>query len=187
MRRRRDSKVDQKTPAIWRIAEHMMQFTGSYTEMVDMFEALAWNIYVYDARGRVVPAMSKYNQSMQMVFREWALGRGRVDVWGFVVDYAINQWSDAAYAFQARRIDQLAFSVGWQAPRGLNASLENAYQQAGGYKHDFLSQAWIRSQSRLFRSLDVSRSRRVQSLFQRRRLPLAFQQPASSFGVWSAT
>ena len=67
VRRRRDSKVDQKTPAIWRIAEHMMQFTGGYTEMVDMFEALAWNIYVYDARGRVVPAMSKYNHSMQMV------------------------------------------------------------------------------------------------------------------------
>ena len=82
VRRRRDSKADQRVPAIWRIAEHMMQFTGSYTEMVDLFEALAWNVYVYDARGRVVPAMSKYNHSLQMVFREWALGRGRVDVWG---------------------------------------------------------------------------------------------------------
>lgn len=161
-RRRRS---DQKIPPWYSSIMHTITRTlGAASEVVDVMEAMAWNLYSLDGRGRAVQTMLKYNRNMAFSFREYALGRARLDTWGFVTDAAIQQWSDAAYAFQAREQDRLALQLGWKAPVGITSHYRGMMRGTKEWEDD-VSSSWIRSQSRWFRSKDVWRARRVQSLW----------------------
>lgn len=164
-RRRADRKVP---PAYTKLMKLITATLGSASEVGDMLEALAWNMYALDARGRPVLAMVKWNKNMSYVFHMYSQGKAKIDDWGFLVDFAVNQWSDAAYAFQSREQDKLAFQLGWKAPIGITSAAHHEMRLAGeNPKNADVSSQWVRSQSRWFRSQDVWRSQRVRSLFRR--------------------
>lgn len=160
--RKKDTKV---RPAIYGVVNALISATyGTYSEIVDALEALAWNVYVLDKRGRPVQAMVVYNRNMAYVLRQVYDGYAKVDMQGFALDFTVNQWSDAMYAFQSRKMDEVALSLGWNAPVGITSYAQKGFQKG----QNDVSSEWIRSSSRFIRSLDHGRAARVQSLW---RLP----------------
>lgn len=120
---------------------------GPMSEVGDFVDALVWNVYALDGRGRPIQAMLKWNRNMNFVLRKVAMGQAKVDLWGFAVDFAIQQWSDAAYAFNSRKQDEAALQLGWKAPRGISTVYRNELRMMEGWQDD-VSSSWVRSQSR---------------------------------------
>lgn len=158
-------KKDQKArPQLVRVVNALITATyGTYSEIVDALEALVWNVYVLDKRGRPVQAMLVYNRNMAYVLTLLWEGRARADLFGFALDFTVNQWSDAMYAFQSQKVDAIALDLGWKAPIGINSYAHKGFHRTEGQRD--VSSEWIRSSSRFIRSLDHGRAARVQSLF----------------------
>lgn len=169
--------------ALFQVINRMLTAAHSMDEAVDAASAVAWNVYVLDARGRPVQLMRVNGQDTGQALLAASEGTAKLDVAGAAVDYAANQWSDAAYAWQQHVQDDLAKQMGWKGPVGITTAYQHERRLAGDYGNDVSSQ-WIRSQSAWFRSQDVWKQDRVRQLFGRApRAPVRSSEIRVAYGV----
>lgn len=161
---------------LFQMINSFLRSAHSMDEAVDAASAVAWNVYVLDGRGRPVQLMRVNGQNTGEALLAASFGQAKLDIAGAAVDYAANQWSDAAYAWQQHVQDDLAKQMGWKGPIGITTAYQHERRLAGDFGNDVSSQ-WVRSQSNWFRSQDVWRADRVRSLWGR--------QPVSGHVRWS--
>lgn len=116
VRRRKDTKANRR---MLKAAHKLVNVTyGSYSEVMDFLEALAWNVYEVRGGKRVL-VMSTNGGSVFQTLDGLAKGRYEVDLASLIVDYAFMQAQD----FVIGRMGQLATesainNLGWTSPQG---------------------------------------------------------------------
>ena len=121
--RKKDTKANRK----WLKAGHkLINVTyGTYTEIMDAVEALAWNTYI-EQNGKRIPAMALEDGKLVPVLDGILDGKYEVDIPQFVVDFAIMQSMDFLQAkFSQRILDQSVDQGWWQSPIGPQGFVSN--------------------------------------------------------------
>jgi len=102
-----------------RMLRGALDMFGKASEVVDAYEAVIWAVYVQDANGNIVPALTR--MSHREVLQALALRDPtvRFDVIGAVENYVLMQLSDYAVGKTMQRLDQNALAFGWNKDLGL--------------------------------------------------------------------
>jgi hypothetical protein len=104
-KRRKDTKANRR----WIKAAHkFVNVTyGTYSEIQDAMEVIAWNAYVVDSKGNKIPAMVLEDGSLLRVMRGVGRGEYDLDIGATIIDYAVMQATDALQGqFSKRIVDQ---------------------------------------------------------------------------------
>ena len=118
-RRRSDAKANRK----WLKATHMLISVtfGTYTEILDLLEALAWNSYAM-RNGEKVGAMPLENGKLVDILIGVLDGKYDVDMEQLIIDYAYMQLQDFIIGKTSQAITSSVIdSGGWQSPIGPEA------------------------------------------------------------------
>lgn len=104
------AKKDQKSGSKWysRFIRLINRTWGTWTEVLDFWDAFAWN--VYDQEGRY--AMAVTGGDPAAILNGIASGRFRLDFQEFVYDWAVNQLGDSLIAAQNRYVNKSLQGVG---------------------------------------------------------------------------
>ena len=130
-KRRKDRKANRR----WiKAAYKFVNMTyGTYTEVQDAMEVIAWNAYVIDSKGNKIPAMVLEDGSLLRVMRGIGRGEYELDLGATVIDYAVMQATDALQGkFSKRIVDQSIDQGWWTSPQGPQGFVNN---QTKGFDH----------------------------------------------------
>lgn len=125
-RRRKDVKANRK----WLKITHMLISVtfGTYTEILDLLEALAWNSYEM-RNGNKVPAMALENGKLVSILTGVLEGKYDVDMEQLIIDYAFMQLQDFLIGRTSQAITSSVIdSGGWQSPIGPEAFVNKINQ-----------------------------------------------------------
>lgn len=130
-KRRKDTKANRR----WIKAAHkFVNVTyGTYSEIQDAMEVIAWNAYVVDSKGNKIPAMVLEDGSLLRVMRGVGRGEYDLDIGATIIDYAVMQATDALQGqFSKRIVDQSIDQGWWTSPQGPQGFVNN---QTKGFDH----------------------------------------------------
>lgn len=101
-KRRKDTKAHSK----WlKAAGKMISMTyGTYTEVRDVMEAIAYNAYVINDKGEMVSAVAIEDGSMLKVMKGIGEGRYELDIGKTIVDFTVMQATDAIVGKMNKKI-----------------------------------------------------------------------------------
>lgn len=114
-RRRRDGKYNT---VIGQVMEAIDMTFGTYTEVMDFAEAVAWNIYGQNVAGENALAMTLENGSYVGVMKGVLDGRYDLDPIGAMTDYAAAQSQDKFIGRLSKAQQQTFNELGWESPIG---------------------------------------------------------------------
>lgn len=123
----RPRKKDTKAHRRWIKAAHkLVNVTyGTYSEIMDAAEAMAWNIYE-ERDGVRRPAMALEDGSMIQTFDGLIDGKYDLDIPQFIIDYAYMQSMDFLQGkFSQGVIDQSVDKGWWTSPQGPQGFVNN--------------------------------------------------------------
>jgi hypothetical protein len=111
----RKRRKDTKAHRAWIKAAHkVVSLTyGTYSEIVDALEALAWNIYVEDSKGVRHLAAPREGGSLLKTVDGLIDGRYELDMEGFIVDYVTMQAMDALQGKFNKQVVKQSVDQGW--------------------------------------------------------------------------
>jgi len=116
--KKKDRKVRSSNMGT-RLLRGALDMFGKASEVKDAYDAVSWAVYVQDANGDIVPALTR------MSHRElWAALAAqdptvRIDIIGAVENYVLMQISDYAVGKTMQRLDHNALAMGWNKDLGL--------------------------------------------------------------------
>lgn len=128
-KRRKDTKAHRN----WIKAAHKaVNLTyGTYSEIVDALEALAWNIYVRDSKGVRHLAMPREGGSLLKTVDGLIDGRYELDMKNFILDYAHMQAMDYLQGKFSQGVIKQSVDQGWwtspQGPQGFVSNQQRAF------------------------------------------------------------
>jgi hypothetical protein len=116
VKRKKDVKANRK----WLKATHMLISVtfGTYTEILDLLEALAWNSYQM-RNGKKIPAMPLEEGKLVNILIGVLDGKYDVDMEQLIIDYTYMQLQDYLIGKTSQAITSSVIdSGGWQSPIG---------------------------------------------------------------------
>lgn len=140
-------RSDQKANRKWLKVTHMLiSITyGTYTEIMDFLEALAWNSYQM-RNGKKIPAMPLEDGNLINILTGVLEGKYDVDMQQLIVDYAYMQLQDFLIGKMSQGIVSQAIDTGgWQSPIGPEAFVNKMFDNEA-LKDYQVDNSWIKSQ-----------------------------------------
>lgn len=141
-------KMDRKANRKWiKLAHKFISLTyGTYTEIIDFLEALAWNSYKINHRGNKVPAMALEKGHLGNILIGVMEGKYQLDTDQFLVDVVFMQAQDYIQGKLSKALVKEAIdSGGWNNPMGPQAFVNNINKSIKGLPLD-VDNSWVEQQ-----------------------------------------
>ena len=92
---------------------------GTYSEMRDLMEAIAYNAYVLNDKGERIPALALEKGSLLKVMQGIGEGKYELDMGKFIIDFTVMQATDALVGKMNQKIVKDWIDTGaWQSMSG---------------------------------------------------------------------
>jgi len=121
-RRNPEKKKDRKVRSAnmgTRMLRGALDMFGKASEVKDAYEAVIWAVYVQDADGNIIPALTRMSHREVLTALATNDPAVRLDIIGAVENYVLMQISDYAVGKTMQRLDQNALALGWNKDLGL--------------------------------------------------------------------
>ena len=161
-RANRPRKADAKMNRRWiKLAHMLISLTyGTYTEIMDFLQCLAWNSYQM-RNGKKIPAMALSKGSLHEILIGVMEGRYDVDMQGLMVDFTFMQLQDFIIGrFSKALVKQAIDTGGWQSPIGPQAfnrkMFDDSILRNYGLDHSWLQQQYEKGKDYVYAKKWVS-------------------------------
>jgi len=121
-RRNSEKKKDRKVRSAnmgTRMLRGALDMFGKASEVKDAYEAVIWAVYVQDADGNIIPALTRMSHREVLIALATNDPAVRLDIIGAVENYVLMQISDYVVGKTMQRLDQNALVMGWNKDLGL--------------------------------------------------------------------
>jgi hypothetical protein len=144
-----------------KLAHMLISLTyGTYTEIMDFLQCLAWNSYQM-RNGKKIPAMALSKGSLHEILIGVMEGRYDVDMQGLMVDFTFMQLQDFIIGrFSKALVKQAIDTGGWQSPIGPQAfnrkMFDDSILRNYGLDHSWLQQQYEKGKDYVYAKKWVS-------------------------------
>lgn len=121
VRANRKRRKDTKAHSRWlKAAGKMISMTyGTYSEMRDLMEAIAFNAYAVNKKGERIPALALEDGSLLKVMKGLGEGKYELDMPKFIIDFTVMQATDVVIGKMNQKIVKDWIDTGaWQSMSG---------------------------------------------------------------------